>query len=75
MVLAAFRGKCPACGDWFGRGSQITRTETGWAHTECTERDEENEAALICLTCHLTIPCDCDDECDCEPCSAWWGRS
>jgi hypothetical protein len=69
-MLAKFRGKCQACGNWFGVGTLIARTEgTGWLHVECIDSEPPVERpALICQVCWLTIPCSCEEEgdrCDC----------
>jgi len=65
-IRATFRGTCPACGDWFGTGSEIFKGPAGWTHAECAdEEDLDPGPAIVCEECWLTIPCDCED-CDCR---------
>ena len=60
--FARFPGVCDACGGPIEKGSEVAYAgEKVLVHATCPEEVPERQAP-ICDTCHLTKPCDCEED-------------
>jgi hypothetical protein len=56
---ARYPGHCHAdCGRTITPGDDVTYVDDELVHVDCTPRHER--PVVICDTCHLTRPCDCE---------------
>ena len=60
---ARYPGTCGHCYGLFVAGVLIRYDEDRLVHNDCQSGFEEFDAtAKICPTCHLTLPCGCEDD-------------
>lgn len=58
---ARYGGTCEDCGERFKPGDLIRYEGDGdLIHADCTAATPAERPAVICQTCHLTQPCDCE---------------
>lgn len=68
LFRARYAGRCAAgCGEPIEAGDDVTFVDDRLVHVECADRGvpvcgHAPRPVTICPTCHLTRPCDCEDQ-------------
>ncbi len=66
LFRARYAGRCAAdCGNDIEPGDDVTFASDLLVHVECSDHmpaASVDRPVTICPTCHLTRPCDCEDE-------------
>jgi hypothetical protein len=61
---AQHRGHCLRCEEWFPEGTLIKASPVkseGWVHETCPSPLAIDRPVVVCTTCFLIKPCECDE--------------
>lgn len=60
--VARFPGRCGACDEAIRVGQSVRYADEGdLIHADCEEFPPVERPVTVCPTCHLTVPCGCED--------------
>ena len=59
--LAKWGGLCGACYDHIEPGDRVQYVNDDLVHVDCEPFEVPDEKAVVCTTCWIQKPCECDD--------------